>query len=129
MPESRESEASYLIVEAAVSDLIEEGITLRIEHIEIDATDKEQARFPKDHPARNGLPYIINSDCPVKRGNNKSQGSVFPEMRRTFGKSPQKSLTDLVLKGISYTHRALILDFGVLFLMVNTFRLTSFACS
>lgn len=60
MPESRESEASYLIVEAAVSDLIEEGITLCVEHIEIDATDKEQARFPRDHPARNGLPYIIN---------------------------------------------------------------------
>ncbi|KAJ6538400.1 hypothetical protein B0H10DRAFT_1971563 [Mycena sp. CBHHK59/15] len=118
MPESRESQATFEIVDAALTTLIQEGVSLRVENIEIDATKKEQKRFPKSHPAKSGLPYAIDTKCTVKRGINEAQGYVYPDMWRTSGKKrSEHSLTELVLKGILYTHRALILDFGALFLM------------
>lgn len=120
MPESREGEASFITLDDNVSSLLEEGVSLDLERIDIDATDKECARFPKNHPAREGLPYTIDSASTVKRGINKAQNYVYPEMWRTTGKSnePKGSLTNLTLKGLTYTHRALILDLGPLFLMV-----------
>ncbi|KAJ7649351.1 hypothetical protein DFH06DRAFT_1094851 [Mycena polygramma] len=126
MPESREAEASYLIVNDGVTELIEAGASLTLESIEIDATDKEQARFKKDHPASRGLPYTIDSKSTVTRGTNKAQGYVYPPMWRTPGKQPAKDLlSQLVLKDISYTHRSLILDFGKLFLMIQWMTHTS----
>ncbi|KAJ7873572.1 hypothetical protein B0H13DRAFT_2348970 [Mycena leptocephala] len=82
MPESRESEASYEIVDAAVTPLVEEHGPLPPEKIEIDATDKEEKRFNKEHPASNGLPYAIHSKSTVMRDTNKAQGYVYPEMWR-----------------------------------------------
>ncbi|KAJ6630041.1 hypothetical protein B0H10DRAFT_1939281 [Mycena sp. CBHHK59/15] len=109
--------ASFEIVDVAVTALIKEGVSLRIENIEIDATETEQKRF-KDHPARSGLPYAIDSKFTVKRGISKAQSYLYPEMWRTPGKKiSEHLLTELVLKDISYTHRALILDLGPLFLM------------
>ncbi|KAJ6610245.1 hypothetical protein B0H10DRAFT_2060951 [Mycena sp. CBHHK59/15] len=126
MPESRESQATFEIVDAALTTLIQEGVSLRVENIEIDATKKEQKRFPKSHPAKSGLPYAIDSKCTVKRGINEAQGYVYPDMWRTSGKKrSEHSLTELVLKGILYTHRALILDFGALFLMIQWITHTS----
>ncbi|KAJ6617852.1 hypothetical protein B0H10DRAFT_1948035 [Mycena sp. CBHHK59/15] len=117
MPESCESQASFEIVDVAVTALIKEGVSLRIKNIEIDATETEQKRF-KDHPARSGLPYAIDSKFTVKRGISKAQSHLYPEMWHTPGKKMSEHLlTELLLKDISYTHRALILDLGPLFLM------------
>ncbi|KAJ6616553.1 hypothetical protein B0H10DRAFT_1949024 [Mycena sp. CBHHK59/15] len=119
MPESCESQASFEIVDVAVTALIKEGVSLRIENIEIDATETEQKRF-KDHPARSGLPYAIDSKFTVKRGISKAQSHLYPEMWHTPGKKMSEHLlTELLLKDISYTHRALILDLGPLFLMIQ----------
>ncbi|KAF8139381.1 hypothetical protein K438DRAFT_1785744 [Mycena galopus ATCC 62051] len=63
MPEARESEASFLIADAAVTNVISSGVCLQLECIEIDATTKETNRFKKDHPARAGLPYTIDTTC------------------------------------------------------------------
>jgi hypothetical protein len=123
MPEVRESEASFRIANAAVTKLLDAGVHLAVEGIEIDASEKEAARFRKGHPARDGLPYEIESDCTVKRGINKAQSPVYPPMWRTTSKT--KSATNLVqtlaLKGLSYSYRALILDLGPLFLSVTVF--------
>ncbi|KAK7059561.1 hypothetical protein R3P38DRAFT_2836651, partial [Favolaschia claudopus] len=50
-------------------------------------------RFPKSHPAASGLPYRIDSGCTVTRGNNNSQGPVYPPHRlylprHRFGSGP-----------------------------------------
>ncbi|KAJ7824356.1 hypothetical protein B0H14DRAFT_2597253 [Mycena olivaceomarginata] len=123
MPEVRESEASFRIANAAVTKLLDAGVHLAVEGIEIDASEKEAARFRKGHPARDGLPNEIESDCTVKRGINKAQSPVYPPMWRTTSKT--KSATNLVqtlaLKGLSYFYRALILDLGPLFLSVTIF--------
>jgi hypothetical protein len=122
MPESRELAATYEIAVALGGELKEQGVELRLEKIEIDATDKEQKRFKKDHPARSGLPYEIDSKCTAMRGTDKAQSYVYPAMWRTSGKKrSEHSLAELALEGISYTHRALILELGPLCLMVFCF--------
>ncbi|KAJ7694023.1 hypothetical protein B0H14DRAFT_3175162 [Mycena olivaceomarginata] len=124
----REGECSCLVLDASVSGILAECGTLPLKHIDADATDKEAARFPKEHPARSGLAYTIDSSSAVARGVNKAQGYIFPPMWRTGGKkdtAPLGSLTDLALAGVSYTYRALILDLGPLFLMVQWLTHTS----
>ncbi|KAJ6525972.1 hypothetical protein B0H19DRAFT_1197561 [Mycena capillaripes] len=129
MPEARESEAEYQLLSASVTALIDSGTCLCVEHIDVDATDKEASRFKKNHPARDGLPYTIDPSSTVKRGTNKAQNHVYPQMWRTTGKkvtsSVRHSVTDLTLKDISYTYRALILDLGPLFLMIQWLTHTS----
>jgi hypothetical protein len=65
MPEARESEASFLITGAAMTDVITSGVHLHLECIEIDATTKEANLFKKDPPARAALPYTIDTICTV----------------------------------------------------------------
>ncbi|KAJ7029911.1 hypothetical protein C8F04DRAFT_1398194 [Mycena alexandri] len=126
MPETRESEASYIIVSEGLTTILEKHGPLVLEKLELDASEKEQKRFHKDHPASKGLPYTIDSKCTIKRGTNKAQGYVYPEMWRTPGKEKPKDLIPtLALRGISYTHRALILDLGPLFLMIQWMTHTS----
>ncbi|KAJ7812143.1 hypothetical protein B0H14DRAFT_3879752 [Mycena olivaceomarginata] len=128
MPECREGECSCLVLDASVSGILAECGTLPLKHIDADATDKEAARFPKEHPAQSGLAYTIDSSSAVACGVNKAQGYIFPPMWRTGGKkdtAPLGSLTDLALAGVSYTYRALILDLGPLFLMVQWLTHTS----
>jgi hypothetical protein len=123
MPEAQESEASYQLARDTLTDLLSSDACLRVEHIEIDASESEANQFKKDHPARNGLPYQIDSSCTAKRGINHAQGFIFPPMWRTTGK--QKSahnISEHVLRGLDYTYHALILDLGPLFLMVNCLR-------
>ncbi|KAJ7227608.1 hypothetical protein B0H12DRAFT_1148918, partial [Mycena haematopus] len=123
MPESRECEADYVTLHDSTSAIIEKTGPLALEAIEIDATDKEASQFPKNHPTREGLPYTIDSSSTVKRGTNRSQSYVYPEMWRAAGKKTNAGasgrLTDLALQDISYTHRALILNLGPLFLMIQ----------
>ncbi|KAJ7829659.1 hypothetical protein B0H14DRAFT_3143845 [Mycena olivaceomarginata] len=127
MPEVHESEASFRIANAAVTKLLDAGVHLAVEGIEIDASEKEAARFCKGHPARDGLPYEIESDCTVKCGINKAQSPVYPPMWHTTSKT--KSATNLVqtlaLKGLSYSYRALILDLGPLFHSIQWLTHTS----
>ncbi|KAJ7726738.1 hypothetical protein B0H14DRAFT_3519017 [Mycena olivaceomarginata] len=103
------------------------GVHLAVEGIEIDASEKEAARFRKGHPARDGLPYEIESDCTVKRGINKAQSPVYPPMWRTTSKTKSATnlLQTLALKGLSYSYRALILDLGPLFLSIQWLTHTS----
>jgi hypothetical protein len=68
MPESCEGEASFITLDESATALIQEGTPLSWNVSTIDTTDKEAARFPKDNPARAGLPYPIDSCSPVKRG-------------------------------------------------------------
>ncbi|KAK6966925.1 hypothetical protein R3P38DRAFT_3151784, partial [Favolaschia claudopus] len=106
----------------------EAGIKLQLLGIDIDATEAEETKFPKDHPASLGLPYQIDSTCTVKRGTNLSQGPVYPPMWHTTkaaGPADPDPLTTLELKDLSYTYRSLILDLGALHLSIQWLTHTS----
>ncbi|KAK7029140.1 hypothetical protein R3P38DRAFT_3189368 [Favolaschia claudopus] len=113
MPEAREAKGSF-------------G-PIGLEAIEIDATKAEAKRFAKSHPAANGLPYRINSNCTVTRGNNNSQGSVYPPMWRIYGKQPVDTtrLSTLALTRLEYTYRGIVVDLGPLSLMIQYLTHTS----
>ncbi|KAK7063462.1 hypothetical protein R3P38DRAFT_3339037 [Favolaschia claudopus] len=127
MPESREAEASFLLLLAYFFDILESGGPLPLERIDIDATKAEAKRFRSDHPARNGLPYSIDSACTARRGNQNHQGSIYPEMWRTTGKTEADTtrLTELSLTKIEYTYRGLVLDLGPLSFMIQYLTHTS----
>ncbi|KAK6981250.1 hypothetical protein R3P38DRAFT_3464420 [Favolaschia claudopus] len=121
MPECRESRASFLAAMKRLKQLLEAGTKLRLLGIDIDATEAEEAKFPKDHPASLGLPYAIDSTCTVKRGTNLAQEPVYPPMWHTTkaaGPADPDPLTTLELKDMSYTYRSLILDLGAFHLSV-----------
>ncbi|KAJ7832329.1 hypothetical protein B0H14DRAFT_3142914 [Mycena olivaceomarginata] len=107
MPETQESKASYLVLKHVLASLNNKGTSMALESIEIDATDNECSRLPRDHPARQGLPYAIDSSSTVKRGTNKSQTFVYPEMWRTGGKAksnmPIQWLTHTSIQLYSHT--------------------------
>ncbi|KAJ7303501.1 hypothetical protein DFH08DRAFT_825789 [Mycena albidolilacea] len=112
MPETQESKASYLVLKHVLASLNNKGTSMALESIEIDATDNKSSRLPRDHPARQGLPYAIDSSSTVKWGTNKSQTFVYPEMWRTGGKAksnmPVRVLANLSLEGIQWlTHMSI----------------------
>ncbi|KAJ7804424.1 hypothetical protein B0H14DRAFT_2612344 [Mycena olivaceomarginata] len=112
MPETRESKASYLVLKHVLASLNNKGTSMALESIEIDATDNESSCLPRDHPARQGLPCAIDLSSTVKRGTNKSQTFVYPEMWRTGGKAksnmPVGILANLSLEGIQWlTHTSI----------------------
>ncbi|KAK6991631.1 hypothetical protein R3P38DRAFT_2803672 [Favolaschia claudopus] len=76
MPEPREAKCSFIICDEYFGPILVKDGALPLERIDIDATEKEQKRFPKSHPAHQGLPDAIDSSCTAKRGTNKSQGSI-----------------------------------------------------
>ncbi|KAJ7347835.1 hypothetical protein DFH08DRAFT_808610 [Mycena albidolilacea] len=161
MPETCKSEASYLVLKHVFASFTDKGTCMALKSIEINATDKECSCLPKDHPAQQGLLYVVNSSSTVKgypptmysnlvmhqhsapmarlcigfhwrvplstikRGINKSQTYVYPQ---TGGKAksnmPVGVLTDLSLKGVSYTHQGLVLNLGPLTLMCQVQWLT-----
>ncbi|KAK7014556.1 hypothetical protein R3P38DRAFT_3000764, partial [Favolaschia claudopus] len=127
IPESRESKASFLIVQEYLGPILKAEGPIGLEAIEIDATKAEAKRFPKSHPAASGLPYRIDSGCTVTRGNNNSQGPVYPPVWRTYGKKPVDNtrLSTLALTSIDYTYRGIVLDLGPLSLMIQYLTHTS----
>ncbi|KAK6977822.1 hypothetical protein R3P38DRAFT_2666075 [Favolaschia claudopus] len=126
MPEAREAKCSFIICDEYFGPILVKDGALPLERIDMDATEKEQKRFPKSHPAHQGLPYAIDSSCTAKRGTNKSQGSVYPPMWRTTGKKKATNrLGELALVGMEYTYRGIILNLGGLFLMIQFLTHTS----
>jgi hypothetical protein len=123
MPETHESEASYLVLKHVLASLTDKSTSMALKSIEIDATEKECSHLPKDHPGRQGLPYAVNLSSTVKQCTNKSQTYVYPKIWWTGGKAkfnmPVGVLTNLSLEGVSYTHQGLILNLGPLSLMVQ----------
>ncbi|KAK7013505.1 hypothetical protein R3P38DRAFT_3206850 [Favolaschia claudopus] len=126
MPEAREAKCSFIICDEYFGPILVKDGGLPLERIDIDATEKEQKRFPKSHPAHQGLPYAIDSSCTAKRGTNKSQGSVYPPMWRTTGKKKATNcLGELALVGMEYTYRGIILNLGGLFLMESSIKVVN----
>ncbi|KLO15001.1 hypothetical protein SCHPADRAFT_939128 [Schizopora paradoxa] len=113
MPELFETEASARTVEKIFKDNPQED--WKVEAIAADGTTSERKRAPKNSPLKRGLvTEITASSKPVmKRGPKNAQTNLFPPMW-LHKNSPQ--ISSLRLQGISHGARALILNFGSLWM-------------
>ncbi|KAJ6607640.1 hypothetical protein B0H10DRAFT_1956080 [Mycena sp. CBHHK59/15] len=133
MPENREGTSSGMVAQNGLSTAQAAGADLTLVQIVCDATEKEAEAVDASDRARQGLPYELDATSTVVRGSLNQQTPVYPP----FLKPPSEpypptpypaTLKSLVLSGVESTHRALILHFGTLHLMVQYLTHTSVQC-
>ncbi|KAF8203455.1 hypothetical protein K438DRAFT_2015153 [Mycena galopus ATCC 62051] len=124
MPETRETTGSGKQAQMEYQTAKAAGASFVLENIAVDATKAEAKRSDASREAKDGLVYILDATSAIKRGQNHHQTHVYPPQLRVTTKNPDPPpLSTLVLEKITYTHRALILHFGTLFLMVRKFNI------
>ncbi|TDL16414.1 hypothetical protein BD410DRAFT_902077 [Rickenella mellea] len=119
MPELREVYASYLLVKTFFQKHIH--ASWKVEGIWADGTDKEANNAPGSSRVAQGHVYELEPTHKVKRGCRKSQNSVWPPK---FGSKPGTPadlsvVTALRLESVHTTARALVLNFGAMFLSLQ----------
>ncbi|KAF8153547.1 hypothetical protein K438DRAFT_1987680 [Mycena galopus ATCC 62051] len=126
MPETRETTGSGKQAQMEYQTAKAAGASFVLENIAVDATKAEAKRSDASREAKDGLVYILDATSAIKRGQNHHQTHVYPPQLRVTTKNPDPPpLSTLVLEKITYTHRALILHFGTLFLMIQYLTHTS----
>ncbi|KAJ7752153.1 hypothetical protein B0H16DRAFT_1251698, partial [Mycena metata] len=100
--------------------------SFNLEAIVVDATKREARAAGAPVAAKQGLVYELDSRSTIKKGQKDNQSDVYPPALRTTASNPDPpSLNTLTLEAISYTNRALILNFGTLFFMLQYLTHTS----
>ncbi|KAJ7807722.1 hypothetical protein B0H13DRAFT_1928863 [Mycena leptocephala] len=126
MPESREGTASRKQAQGGFEVAKAAGASFVLEDIAAEATKAEAKRANASKEAKEGLVYLLDPSSAIKRGQSRHQTYVFPPQLRVTAQNPNPPpLSTLVLEKITYTHRALILHFGTLFLMLQYLTHTS----
>ncbi|KAF8198851.1 hypothetical protein K438DRAFT_1823834 [Mycena galopus ATCC 62051] len=126
MPETREAIASGMQAKSTYEAAKAAGASFVLQRIAVDATKSEANRSDASRQAKAGLVYDLKPTSSVKRGSNHNQTHVFPPQLRVTPQNPDPaSISTLVLEDIMYTNRALILNFGSLFLMLQYLTHTS----
>ncbi|KAJ7022801.1 hypothetical protein C8F04DRAFT_1194154 [Mycena alexandri] len=131
MPELRETSASGLIAQEGIETVLAASSSLVVEDIVADATAAEAGAPDASDRAKQGLPYSLDSTSTIVRGSLNHQTPVYPPMLRvipdtSYPPTPYPpSLRSLTLCAVQSTHRALILKFGTLCLMVQYLTPTS----
>ncbi|KAJ7699096.1 hypothetical protein B0H16DRAFT_1484282 [Mycena metata] len=121
MPETVECISSGLQAQNAFSAAKATGSPFNLEAIVVDATKREARATGAPAAAKQGLVYELDSRSTIKRGQKDNQSDVYPPALRTTASNPDPpSVNTLTLEAISYTNRALILNFGTLFFMSYT---------
>ncbi|KAK7034410.1 hypothetical protein R3P38DRAFT_2466028, partial [Favolaschia claudopus] len=104
---------------------------LTLEGIYADATAADAKQEEAPERAQSGLVYELNPASTIVRGSESHQTSVYPEVMKydienNYPPLPYPpSFKRLVLTGVQTTHRALILNLGMLNLMVSYLTHTS----
>ncbi|KAK7016127.1 hypothetical protein R3P38DRAFT_2995242 [Favolaschia claudopus] len=127
MSRSWESKASFLAAMKRPQRAPSGRIKLQLLGIDIDATEAEETKFPKGHPASLGLPYQLTPPARSSVAQLVS-GPVYPPKWHTTkaaGPADPDPLTTHELKDLSYTYRSLILDLGALHLSIQWLTHTS----
>ncbi|KAK6969508.1 hypothetical protein R3P38DRAFT_3243082 [Favolaschia claudopus] len=125
MPEQRETAASGKVAKEGIKKALEEDADLTLEGIYADATAAEAKQEEAPERAQSGLVYELNPASTIVRGSESHQTSVYPEVMKydienNYPPLPYPpSFKRLVLTGVQTTHRALILNLGMLNLMVR----------
>ena len=119
MPENRELSSSGKLAVHGLSVAQQAGENMALEAIVCDATSVEAKTSGASDRAKLELPYELDSTSVIQRGSKDHQSPVFPPWMKSSATTPNPpSLDILVLESIESTHRALILGFGFLSLMV-----------
>ncbi|KAJ6590886.1 hypothetical protein B0H10DRAFT_2233459 [Mycena sp. CBHHK59/15] len=123
MPEGRETTVSGKSVQKGFETAKANGETFKLESIVVDATDSEAAPAGAPASVKEGLPRVLTPSSSVQRGQRSHQTSVYPPTFKPTSEKPNPPLLEtLVLEKITYTHRALILHFNSILLMVQVSR-------
>ncbi|KAJ6626246.1 hypothetical protein B0H10DRAFT_1999440 [Mycena sp. CBHHK59/15] len=126
MPEGRETTASGKSTQKGFETAKANGETFKLESIVVDATDSEAAAAGAPASVKEGLPHVLTPSSSVQRGQRSHQTSVYPLTFKPTSEKPNPPLLEtLVLEKITYTHRALILHFNSILLMVQYLTHTS----
>ncbi|KAF7321215.1 hypothetical protein HMN09_00210500 [Mycena chlorophos] len=120
MPELRETTASGLIALHGFRLASAQGTDWTLLGIECDATKQEAKKAGATERARQGLVYALHDSSKVQRGQRSHQSPVYPQILEE-----DEELESLALRGLESTHRALILDMGPAWLMVQYLTHTS----
>lgn len=122
MPETRECEASHCVSDHTFQTLREKNTDFQVEAILLDLSEAERKKAPRGSAVYSGYVTELDSTSKIKRGTNGAQDFVYPEVWRPTKSNPNPpSVQTLVLRAMDFTSRALILDFGSLFLMVSLY--------
>jgi hypothetical protein len=116
MPESREEDAHHFLFKQNFEDLKKKTL-FKLLAIHADATKPEEGIYD----ARDGHVVRLQPNCNMVRGTGRgSQTHLWPS---AFAQTPQTPnpppLSNLTLQGSHSASRAIILDFGNLFLKVG----------
>ncbi|KAJ7663721.1 hypothetical protein DFH06DRAFT_1041932 [Mycena polygramma] len=130
MPETREAAAAALIAAIGLSMAQALSADLRVQQIVCDASQVEAEAFGATERARQGLPYVLEPTSTLVRGSLNHQAPVYPQFlippSDSYPPTPYPpTLKSLVLCGVQSTHRALILNLGTSFLMIQFLTHTS----
>ncbi|KAJ6557148.1 hypothetical protein B0H10DRAFT_2201437 [Mycena sp. CBHHK59/15] len=130
MPENRETRASGLVAENGFRIAQAADADLTLEHLVCDASSAEAEAPDASERAKLGLPYVMDASSTVLHGSKSHQTPVYPTLMKppvhTYPPTPYPPyFQNLVLRGVQSTHRALILNLGTLFLMVQYLTHTS----
>jgi hypothetical protein len=118
MPEHHETVASHLGLTYLLEE-IKHDHNWQVKGIWADATDAEQKTLPANHPGKNGLVFKLGPDSSIERGNQGAQTPVWPRwIPDANNTQPVPKIDALELNDVYYTSRALIIDFGPLWLQV-----------
>lgn len=131
MPEYTELVSSCMLARHWFDSVRGRDFDFQLDNIMIDATTKEQKaaiEAKEDSNVAKGLPYNIEPGCTVRRGQNGSQGPVYPP---PLGQIPI-SAANIELVHIEFNPRNVILemlcdemDTGRLILQVYTSKILS----
>jgi hypothetical protein len=123
MPEYRELLAHLLILLYLLRIAFTSGSTFTILGLWADYTKAEAKRQKKNSRARKGLVCKLDNKCIFKRGTKGCQTSLYPPMlQKKKGNPNPEPLSVLRLESpeaVTATNRALILNFGRLYLSVS----------
>ncbi|KAJ6624777.1 hypothetical protein B0H10DRAFT_2006050 [Mycena sp. CBHHK59/15] len=126
MPKGRETTASGKSTQKGFETAKANGETFKLESIVVDVTDSEAATAGAPASVKEGLPHVLTPSSSVQRGQRSHQTSVYPPTFKPTSEKPNPPLLEtLVLEKIMYTHRALILHFNSILLMVQYLTHTS----
>ncbi|KAK7018514.1 hypothetical protein R3P38DRAFT_3559063 [Favolaschia claudopus] len=124
MPEQQETASSGKVAKEGIKKALEEDADLTLEGIYANATTAEAEQEDASERAQSGLVYELSPASTIVGGSESHQTSVYPEVMKydidnNYPPLPYPpSFKRLVLTGVQTTHRALILNLGMLNLML-----------
>ncbi|KAJ7129848.1 hypothetical protein C8R43DRAFT_1134111 [Mycena crocata] len=129
MPEASECVSSGKQAQDSSDSGQAAGNSFVLEGMAVDATKAEAKQSAASQEAKQGLVYLLDPTCTIKRCQSTHQTDVFTPTLLVTPENPNPDpLCSLVLTKITYTYRALILHFNTLVFMLQYLTHTNIQC-